>query len=94
MAAENLAPTGIWSPDRPARSESLYRLCHPGPPTSWEASYNSKSSNESIATGLTKICGSVHTFPLYNPHLTPTPPSLIRLNSQSPTAKNHFGQCL
>ena len=24
--AENLAPTGIRSPDRPARSESLYRL--------------------------------------------------------------------
>ena len=24
--AENLAPTGIISPDRPARSESLYRL--------------------------------------------------------------------
>jgi hypothetical protein len=28
--AENLAPTGIRSPDRPARSESLYRLRHPG----------------------------------------------------------------
>ena len=29
--AENLAPTGIQSPDRPARSESLYRLRYPGP---------------------------------------------------------------
>jgi hypothetical protein len=30
--AENLAtPTGILSPDRPARSESLYRLSYPGP---------------------------------------------------------------
>ena len=29
--AENLAPTGIRSPDRPARSESLYRLLYPGP---------------------------------------------------------------
>ena len=29
--AENLAPTGILSPDRPARSESLYRLSAPGP---------------------------------------------------------------
>jgi len=30
--AENLAPpTGIRSPDRPARSQSLYRLRHPGP---------------------------------------------------------------
>jgi hypothetical protein len=29
--AENLAPAGIRSPDRPARSESLYRLPYPGP---------------------------------------------------------------
>jgi hypothetical protein len=29
-AAENLAPTGIRSPDRPARSESLYRLSYRG----------------------------------------------------------------
>ena len=29
--AENLAPTGIRSPDRPARSESLYRLSYPDP---------------------------------------------------------------
>ena len=28
--AENLAQTGIRSPDRPARSESLYRLSYPG----------------------------------------------------------------
>ena len=28
--AENLASTGIRSPDRPARSESLYRLSYPG----------------------------------------------------------------
>ena len=28
---ENLASTGIRSPDRPARSESLYRLSYPGP---------------------------------------------------------------
>ena len=28
--AENFAPTGIRSPDRPARSQSLYRLNHPG----------------------------------------------------------------
>jgi hypothetical protein len=30
-AAKNLAPTGIRSPDRRARSESLYRLSYPGP---------------------------------------------------------------
>ena len=29
--AENLAPTGIRSPDRPARSESLHRLSYSGP---------------------------------------------------------------
>jgi hypothetical protein len=27
--AENLAPTGVQTPARPARSESLYRLSHP-----------------------------------------------------------------
>ena len=27
--AENLAPTSIWSPDRPAHSQSLYRLSYP-----------------------------------------------------------------
>jgi hypothetical protein len=29
--AESLTPTGIRSPDRPGRSESLYRLSYPGP---------------------------------------------------------------
>jgi len=29
--AENLAPTGIRSPDRPARSKSQYRLYYRGP---------------------------------------------------------------
>ena len=29
--AEKIAPTGIRSPDRPARSESLYRLGYPCP---------------------------------------------------------------
>jgi len=30
--AENLAPTGIRSPDHPARTESLYRLSYPSAP--------------------------------------------------------------
>jgi hypothetical protein len=30
--AENLVPTEIRFPDRPARSHSLYRLSYPGPP--------------------------------------------------------------
>jgi hypothetical protein len=33
MCAKNLSPTGIRSPDRPARSESLYRLSYPVPYT-------------------------------------------------------------
>jgi hypothetical protein len=32
--SENLHPTGIRSPDRPARSEPLHRLRYPGPLTS------------------------------------------------------------
>ena len=31
MVEENLDPTGIQSPDRPAHSESLYRLSYTGP---------------------------------------------------------------
>ena len=31
-STENLSPTGIQSPDRPARSESLHRIGYPGPP--------------------------------------------------------------
>jgi len=31
MGAENLSPTGFRSPDRSARSKSLYRLSYPGP---------------------------------------------------------------
>jgi len=29
IGAENLTPTGVRSPDRPARSQSLYQLCYP-----------------------------------------------------------------
>ena len=38
---KNLAPTGIRSPDRPARSESLYRLRYPGPRPLWLTYRNS-----------------------------------------------------
>jgi len=42
--AENLAPppTGIRSSDRPARSESLYRLSYPGPMKSVDIMGNNK----------------------------------------------------
>jgi len=33
--AENLAPTDIRSPDRPARSQSLYRLRYPAHTLDW-----------------------------------------------------------
>jgi hypothetical protein len=36
---ENLAPTGIRSPDRPAGSESLYRLRFPGPLEWYDGKY-------------------------------------------------------
>jgi hypothetical protein len=42
---ENLASTGIWSPDHPARSQSLYRLSYPAHITtvvvSWKQWYQS-----------------------------------------------------
>ena len=38
--AENLAPTGIRSPDSPARSESLYRLSYPGRIVGCSSSYS------------------------------------------------------
>ena len=34
---KNLAPTGIRPSDRPARSETLYRLSYPGPQLGWIA---------------------------------------------------------
>jgi len=36
----NLVPTGIRSPDRPVRSEWLYRLNYPGPPQEWSLPQN------------------------------------------------------
>jgi hypothetical protein len=39
IGAENLAPTGIRSPDLPARSKSLHRLRYPG-------SYRSTNASE------------------------------------------------
>ena len=30
-------PTGIRSPDRPARSQSVYRLSYRGPPSGWSS---------------------------------------------------------
>jgi len=38
--AENFGPTGIRSPDCPARNESLYRLSYPGPPSALQLIHN------------------------------------------------------
>ena len=45
--AENLAPTGIRFPDRPARSQSLYWVCYPAhlPHTSISKLSNTRVSN-------------------------------------------------
>ena len=44
--AENLTPTGIRSPDLPARSQSLYRLSYPAYTIKWRERIN-RSSQES-----------------------------------------------
>ena len=46
--AENLVPTVIRSPDRPARSESLYRLSYPSPPYQDRSQYYYCGSNVSV----------------------------------------------
>ena len=45
--AENLASTGIRSPDRPARSQSLYRLSYTGPQYAEIATSNTNPGLES-----------------------------------------------
>jgi hypothetical protein len=52
MGAENLTPTGIRSPDRPARSEALYRLSYHGPGDNgkWNINYCSVSQRFCLGT--------------------------------------------
>jgi hypothetical protein len=42
----NSRPTGIRSPDRPARSESLYQLSYPGPHKVQRKRSNSEDSSD------------------------------------------------
>jgi hypothetical protein len=56
---ENLAPTGIRSPDRPARSESLYRLSCPGPQDRMLRRTN-KGDNRALILGLSMMVKSIH----------------------------------
>jgi hypothetical protein len=56
MGAENLAPTVIRSPDRPARSKSLYRLSYPSPQSnSVVVKYISNKTDMHIAVKHNKI---------------------------------------
>ena len=54
--AENLAFTGIRSPDRPARSESLYRVSYPGPPKYLSASLHTEYSPEPHGSAVDTSC--------------------------------------
>ena len=54
--AENLAPTGIRSPDRPARSESLYRLNYSG-----HDLYRSHTLNQTTPKTTALLEPAVHT---------------------------------
>jgi hypothetical protein len=53
--AENLAPTGIRSPDRPACSESLYRLSYPAGITKPSITFFERESER-----VSHRCSSVH----------------------------------
>ena len=86
--AENLAPTGIRSPDRPASSELLYRLLYPSPisqSVSWNFSWRRMNTNGprsvvGIATGHGLDGPGIESrwkrdFPhLFRPALGPTQP--------------------
>jgi hypothetical protein len=54
-AAENLAPTGIRSPDRPARSESLYRLSYPGSGMRFNLNVRPMLIDSSLSVELTSV---------------------------------------
>ena len=82
--AENLAPTGIRSPDRPARSQSLYRLSYPAHsvnvpyaisqhrPISQVASPTERSGRLSVCAWTTaNYQGAVRSFALLNITIKP-----------------------
>jgi hypothetical protein len=62
-SAENLAPTGIWSPDRPARSQSLYRLCYKCREPLWlkvSSPFSPCFMPLRLTFGSTDTCGEQH----------------------------------
>jgi len=58
IGAENLASTGIWSSDHPARSESLYRLSYPGSPLNVVQLYFPVSFNIPTSKHVDGACGT------------------------------------
>ena len=56
--AENLAPTGIRSPDRPAHSQSLFRLCYSAHILFKEVSENKQEANFILTLVYTWHMGS------------------------------------
>jgi hypothetical protein len=52
IGAENLAYTGIRSPDLPARIESLYLLRYPDPTNSSDLYKLGRMYNQSVGTGF------------------------------------------
>ena len=53
---ENLAPTGIPSPDRPAQSKSLYRQRYPGPRKSHRTHVNSVCDQNAFCLSVRAGC--------------------------------------
>ena len=88
--AENLAPTEIRSPDRPARSESIYRLSYRG--SNYNNSNNSPTGTVSSVTDPSSHIRSppsaVSVHPLQPPICTPLSPvpSFYRPVHGCPTA--------
>ena len=71
--AKNFPPTGIRSPDSPARSESLCRLSFHGPPeTGRAAAIVSKSGTADDGRSSSLLFGIVNnnSSPAYTQHLT------------------------
>jgi len=60
-SAENLAPTGIRFPDRPARSQSLYRLRYPAHCRMYSLVKSTTASEEIAASIFSRNIGISHT---------------------------------
>jgi hypothetical protein len=73
---KNLVPIGIRSPDRPARTKPLYRLCYSGP---LQVTYFAETAHN-INPITTKINGEFYTKIPLVPRSQHTPISVIQIN--------------